>query len=49
MTPAAQARICRAILLIEDHMRMMAGQGVSLPIVGLEVAARDLRQIGGVA
>ena len=47
MTPINQARIYRAIRLIEDHMRVVAGQGVPLPIVGLEVAARDLRQIGG--
>mgnify|MGYP001763026761 CR=1 FL=1 len=49
MTPATQARIYRAIRLIEDHMRVLSGQGVTLPIVGLEVAARDLRQIGGEA
>ncbi|WP_191569054.1 hypothetical protein [Paracoccus yeei] len=49
MTPATQARICRAILLIEDHIRVLSGQGVPLPIVGLEVATRELRQIGGVA
>ena len=49
MTPATQARLYRAIRLIEDHMRIVAGQGVPLPIVGLEVAARDQRQIGGEA
>ena len=47
MAAINQARIYRAIRLIEDHMRVVAGQGVPLPIVGLEVAARDLREIGG--
>lgn len=47
MSPCNRARIYRAIRLIEDHMRVVAGQGVTLPIVGLEVATRELRQIGG--
>lgn len=41
------ARIGRAVSLIEDHIGILADQRIALPVLGLEVAARELRQIGG--
>lgn len=42
-----QARITQAITQIEDHIAVLSAQGIPLPVLGLELAASELRRIGG--
>ncbi|UFS64540.1 hypothetical protein LO749_10255 [Paracoccus denitrificans] len=49
MTRSEKDRIAQAVARIEGYIAIVAAQGVPLPILGLELAASDLRQIGGAA
>ncbi|MFC3571398.1 hypothetical protein [Paracoccus simplex] len=44
---ATEKRVSRAASLIQDHIAVLIAQRITLPILGLEIALGELRQIGG--
>ncbi|WP_157403946.1 hypothetical protein [Paracoccus sp. N5] len=44
---ATEKRVSRAASLIQDHIAVLTAQRITLPVLGLEVALDELRQIGG--
>lgn len=44
---ATERRVSRAAGLIQDHIALLTAQRIGLPVLGLEVALGELRQIGG--
>ncbi|MTH36652.1 hypothetical protein GL279_18950 [Paracoccus limosus] len=44
---SSKARASHAARLIQTHLDMLAAQRIGLPILGLEIALGELRQIGG--
>ena len=44
---SSKARASHAARLIQTHLEMLAAQRIGLPILGLEIALGELRQIRG--